>query len=63
MAPFEGSERRLRSWAVNGLLVVLALYVAVQLIVSAAPALLVIGTVGTTIYVGVLVIRHRRTHW
>lgn len=60
MAPGEGPQPRLRSWAVTLVLVSVAIYLAAHLIAAAAPVLCVAGVVAVVGYVVWFVIARRR---
>ena len=60
MAPGEGPQPRLRSWAVTLVLVSTAMYFAAELIAAAAPVLCVAGVVAVVGYIVWLVIVRRR---
>lgn len=60
MAPVDGPERRLRSWALTLGLVALVCWMAAHVIVAIAPVLIMIGAVVAVGYISWVIVQRRR---
>jgi hypothetical protein len=60
VAPGEGSQSRLRSWAVTVVVMSVAIYLGAHLIAAAAPVLCVAGVVAVVGYAVWFVVARRR---
>jgi Flp pilus assembly protein TadB len=60
MAPGDGPQQHLRSWAVTLVLVSVAVYLGAHLIVAVAPVICVVATVVTIGYVVRFIVNRRR---